>query len=62
MDQLSNGSGTGNPATGVNPVFTNLPVGTHIYAAVDVYGNSGTVNFGQTKFKYAAPAGFQVSM
>ena len=56
---LSNGSGTGNPATGVNPVFTNLPVGTHIYAAVDVYGNSGTVNFGQTKFKYAAPAGFK---
>ena len=40
-------------------MFTNLPVGTHIYAAVDVYGNSGTVNFGQTKFKYAAPAGFK---
>lgn len=56
---LSNGSGTGDPATGANPVFTNLPVGTHISAAVDVYGNSGTVNFGQTKFKYAAPTGFK---
>ena len=56
---LNNGSGTGNPATGVFPIFTNLPVGTHIYFAVDVYGNSGTVNFGQKKFKYAAPAGFK---
>ena len=56
---LSNGSGVGNPATGANPVFTNLPYGTHMYAALDVYSNSGTVNFGQTKFKYAAPAGFK---
>ena len=57
---MNNGNGTGNPETGANPVFTNLPAGTkQIVAAVDVYGNSGTVNFGQKKFKYAAPAGFK---
>lgn len=62
----SNGTwaSSGNPATGVNPTTTTNSLGTGLYEIITADGasaetNSTTVNFGQTAFAYAAPAGFK---
>ena len=52
------GSGSPNPATGADAIFTNIPTDQTLVACLDVYSNSATVNFGQVSFSYAAPAGF----
>tara|TARA_B000000565_G_scaffold233324_1_gene193076 strand:+ start:3952 stop:7731 length:3780 start_codon:yes stop_codon:yes gene_type:complete len=52
------GSGSPNPATGADAIFTNIPTDQTLVACLDVYSNSATVNFGQLSFSYAAPAGF----
>lgn len=46
------GSGSPNPATGSDPIFTNIPTDQALVACLDVYGNSATVNFGQRAFAY----------
>jgi len=46
------GSGSPNPATGSDPIFTNIPTDQALVACLDVYSNSATVNFGQRAFAY----------
>jgi|SaaInlV_120m_DNA_3_1039746.scaffolds.fasta_scaffold00023_21 hypothetical protein len=50
---------SGNPATGANPIFTNVPSDEELVACMDVYSNTGTANFGATPFNYQAPSGFK---
>lgn len=50
--------GSGNPATGANPVAT-IATSNQIYALISHYGNSNSsANFGQRPFTYTAPSGF----
>jgi hypothetical protein len=53
------GSGSPNPATGTDAVFTNLTAGDTYFPAADVYSASASFTFGQKPFKFPPPAGFQ---
>ena len=53
------GSGSPDPATGTNAIFSNIPTDEALVACLDVYGNSASVNFGQRPFAYTAPSGFK---
>ncbi len=53
------GSGSPNPATGTDAVFTNLTAGDTYFPAADVYSASASFTFGQKPFKFPPPDGFQ---
>ena len=54
---------SGNPATGANPAFSNIPTNYAWYASVGFWtGNTSyvnSVNFGQRPWGYTPPAGFK---
>lgn len=50
-------NGSGNPATGANPVYTG--VSGNIFPMIDLYNsNAWTANFGASAFSYTEPEGF----
>jgi hypothetical protein len=53
---------SGNPSSGTNAGFSNLPTdGTYLCPAIgsgDAGTSNGSINFGQRPFSYAAPTGF----
>jgi hypothetical protein len=57
----STGGTTGDPAAGTNPTFTTSVTTGDLFAWIDAYGNSNTVdlNFGQRPFTYTPPTGFK---
>jgi hypothetical protein len=58
-----NAGGTGNPVTGVNPMFSGEFSGLELFPAGGISVDSGSgfikANWGQKPFKFPPPAGFQ---
>ncbi|NBW21054.1 MAG: hypothetical protein EBR82_75135, partial [Caulobacteraceae bacterium] len=52
---------SGNPATGANAAYTNLPAGGPVFPATTQYASTTDchINFGQRAFAYTAPSGFK---
>jgi len=52
---------SGNPATGANATFSNLPASSPLFGMFTVSASSTVtdVNFGQRAFAYSAPSGFK---